>query len=97
MAKMGRPSKYKPEFVEQARKLYVIGATDEQVCNFFGIDVATFHRWKNKYADFCEASRSGKENHDSAVETAFLRRVLGYRYKEKIVKRTGVKKDEKGN
>ena len=33
----GRPTKFKPEFVEQARKLAQLGATDREVADFFDL------------------------------------------------------------
>ena len=31
----GRPTKYKPEYVEQAAKLCNLGATDKHLCDFY--------------------------------------------------------------
>ncbi|MBL3206262.1 terminase, partial [Klebsiella pneumoniae] len=42
---MGRPSKYKPEFAEQAKKLAVLGATDAQMADFFEVSVSTINLW----------------------------------------------------
>ena len=36
-AAIGRPSKFKPEYVEQARKLTQLGATDREVAEFFEV------------------------------------------------------------
>lgn len=35
---IGRPTKYRPEFAEQARKLCLLGATDKELADFFEND-----------------------------------------------------------
>lgn len=74
----GRPSKFKPEFVEQARKLAALGATDREAAEFFGVNEATLHRWKHEQPEFCESLKVGKECADQRVEQSLYRRALGY-------------------
>lgn len=74
----GRPSKFKPEFVEQARKLAELGATDREVAHFFDVDEATVNRWKHTQPEFCESLKVGKETADARVEQALYRRAVGY-------------------
>lgn len=82
----GRPTKYQPEFAEQARKLCVLGATDREVADFFGVDAATVYRWKHEFPEFCESMKVGKEAADDRVERALYHRAVGYRHEvEKIV------------
>ena len=38
----GRPSSFKTEYIEQAYKLCLLGATDKQMCDFFGVNEKTF-------------------------------------------------------
>ena len=54
----GRPTKYKPEFVEQARKLAQLGATDIEVADFMGVDGRTITRWKSEHEEFCLALKA---------------------------------------
>jgi len=42
---------YKPEYAEQARKLGIMGGTDEQIADFFSVTVQTLNNWKKKYED----------------------------------------------
>jgi hypothetical protein len=42
----GRPTKYQPEFAEQAYKLCLLGATDPEMADFFEVCVATVQNWK---------------------------------------------------
>lgn len=75
---MGRPSKFKPEFVEQARKLAQLGATDREIGEFFDVDERTINRWKADHPAFCQSLKVGKEVADDRVEQALYRRALGY-------------------
>lgn len=74
----GRPSKYKPEFAEQARKLCVLGATDLDIANFFEVDARTIYRWKAEIEEFCQALKRGKDEADDLVEQRLFQRATGY-------------------
>lgn len=74
----GRPSKFRPEMVEQARKLCLLGATDREIADFFKVDVATIYRWKADNEQFCDALKVGKEAADSRVERSLYQKALGY-------------------
>lgn len=74
----GRPTKFKPEFIEQARKLAALGATDREAAEFFDVDERTLHRWKHEHEEFCQSLRVGKEQADARVEQSLYRRALGY-------------------
>jgi hypothetical protein len=85
MDKGGRPSDFKPEFVEQARRLCSLGATDHELAEFFGVDTRTIYRWKNIHRRFCQAVKVGKEKADERVERALFNRAVGYTYKSQKV------------
>ncbi len=74
----GRPSKFKDEYIEQARKLAALGATDVDAADFFEVDEATIYRWKHSHPEFCEALKVGKDFADDRVEQSLYRRALGY-------------------
>lgn len=74
----GRPRSYKPEYVEQARKLCLLGATDVEVADFFEVTERTIHRWKLDFPEFCQALKLGKDEADDRVEKSLYRRALGY-------------------
>lgn len=74
----GRPSKFKPEFIEQAAKLGRLGATDREVAGFFDVDERTLNRWKHTHEGFCQSLRVGKSEADERVEQSLYRRALGY-------------------
>ena len=76
--KGGRPSSYKPEFVEQARKVCELGATDAELADFFEVTVRTIHRWKHTQPEFAAALKIGKESADDRVERSLYHRACGY-------------------
>lgn len=78
----GRPSKYKPEFVEQAKKLCLLAATDQELADFFEVNVATLNRWKAIYPEFCASIKAGKEHADERVERSLFQRATGYEQDE---------------
>lgn len=51
----GRPSKYQPEYAEQARKLCLLGSTDEQVAFFFDVSLAELAVWAMDNKEFLRA------------------------------------------
>lgn len=77
---LGRPTDYKPEFVEQVAKLCELGAKDIEIADFFGVSVATLFRWTQKYPDFCEARRLAKDIADTRVERSLYHRAIGYEF-----------------
>lgn len=79
---MARPSKYKPEFVEQASKLCALGATDIEIADFFGVTTVTLWRWKGEYPEFCNALKVAKEEADQRVERSLFARANGYEHNE---------------
>ena len=81
----GRPTSYKPEYVEQAKKLCLLGATDIELADFFKVSIATIYRWRNTHEKFCEAVCAGKEFADERVERAFYQRAVGYTFQSEKV------------
>jgi hypothetical protein len=68
---------YKPEFVEQARNMCRLGATDEELAEHFEVCVRTIYRWRNTHEEFAEAVVVGKEHADARVERALYSRAVG--------------------
>ena len=86
----GRPTDYRPEYVEQGRKLCELGATDVEIADFFNVDVRTVHRWKNAHQDFCHALTVGKEAADNRVVRSLYQKAVGYTFpSEKIFQHQG--------
>lgn len=81
-AKMGRPTSYKPEYAEQARKLCLLGATDKQLADFFGVSEQSLNVWKGKHPEFVESLKIGKVDADNRVKQSLYHRALGYSHPE---------------
>lgn len=82
MAARGRPTDYKAEFAKQAEKLCQLGATDQELADFFEVDARTIYRWKHDHDDFCQALKAGKEVADERVERSLYQRAIGYEQDE---------------
>lgn len=82
MAKVGRKGKYEQWLTDEGLTLIEgwarTGLNDEQIAKNMGIVVSTLYDWKNKFEDFSEALRKGKEVVDFEVENALLKSALGY-------------------
>jgi hypothetical protein len=85
----GRPSKYKPEYVEQARKLCKLGATDIEIADFFEVEVRTIYRWKGEHEEFCQALKIAKTEADERVERSLFARANGYEHDEVDIRVVG--------
>jgi len=77
----GRPSKYDPaKTPEQAYKLCLLGATDKELADFFGVAESTLNKWKIDYPEFSEALNRGKVEADARVAHSLYHRALGYEH-----------------
>lgn len=76
--KLGRPPAYIPEYAEQARKLCLLGHTDAELASFFEVSETTINNWKNKYPDFLESIKKGKEVADGNVADRLYQRAMGF-------------------
>lgn len=80
--RIGRPSSYKPEYAEQAKKICALGATDQEIADFFGVDVRTIYRWKIDFDEFCQSLMVGKAVADERVERSLFQKAIGYEQDE---------------
>jgi len=53
--KNGRPTRYKKEYNEQARKLCLLGSTDKSLADFFDVSEATINNWKIQHSKFLKS------------------------------------------
>lgn len=74
----GRPTLYRKEYDEQARKLCLLGATDAELADFFGVVVSTIALWKVEHPKFSDAIARGKLIADAEVADKLYHRALGY-------------------
>lgn len=84
--RVGRPTLYKPEFVEQATKLCEQGCTEFEIAEHFHVDRMTLYRWKAAHPEFRDALRLAKAVADDRVEVTLYERATGYTYNSEEIK-----------
>jgi hypothetical protein len=78
----GHPSSFKPEYVEQAKKLCQLGATDLDLADFFHVAEKTIRNWQAAHPDFLEAVRLGKGKADERAVKRLYQRAVGYQARQ---------------
>jgi hypothetical protein len=79
----GRPTKFKEEYIHQARVAFGEGFTDAKFATLIGIGKRTFHEWRQNNEDFDKAVQEGKDEFDTnKMEASLKKRGLGFRYTE---------------
>lgn len=78
----GAPTKYDPKYNDMARRLCLLGFTDVQLAEFFGVCEKTINNWKNEHEDFLLSLKEGKEFADIRVVESLFRRATGFKYDE---------------
>jgi len=77
--KTGRRSTYDPDFhPEQAFRFSLLGSTDKQMAESWGISVVTLNAWKIKYPAFLKSLNDGKAPADSEVAATLRMRAKGF-------------------
>jgi hypothetical protein len=79
---VGRPTKYRDEYPDQARRLALLGLTDEEMAEFFGVDKKTLYNWDEDHPEFLHSRARGKTHADGRVAEKLYHRALGYRHPE---------------
>jgi hypothetical protein len=76
----GRPTAYRRRYAEEGRKLCLMGATDKQMADFWGVHENTIRNWRAAHPEFDEAIRDGKMMADANVAAALYHRAIGYEH-----------------
>lgn len=84
--KAGRRGKYE-DWLDEDSLLKVQGwardgLSNEQIAHNIGITAKTLCEWQNRFSEFRDTIKKGKEVVDREVENALLKRALGYEYDE---------------
>lgn len=84
---MARKTKYDPETFPALVEGYAReGMIEEDIAKKLDVSKATFETYKNKFPEFLDALKRGKAPVDFEVESALLKKALGYSYEsEKII------------
>jgi hypothetical protein len=92
---MGRKIKYNPDTFPLLAEGYAReGFNDKQIADKLGIGLSSFYKYQREFSEFLESIKKGKAPVDFKVESALLKRALGYTYEEKT---TETRIDEQGN
>ena len=78
MSMRGRPTLYKPENAELARKFCMLGATNEDLARCFEVSRSTIDHWIDTIPEFAEAVREGRDLADAAVIQKLYSRAMGF-------------------
>lgn len=79
---MARPTKYKPEYANQATIACRLGATDQDLAELFQVSRSTINLWKIEFPEFSDALKAPKETADFRVERSLYQRAIGYSHEE---------------
>lgn len=89
--------RYDPAYVEQARKLCLLGAIDPELADFFDVSERTINYWRIQHPEFAAATKEGKdEANQRVVRSLFQRAVGGSLIEEQAVKIKHTEFDDKG-
>lgn len=90
----GKPTQYKPEYAAQAEKLCLLGATDDELADFFDVHRSTIYRWKLEFEEFCNSIKAAKEIADERVVRSLYQKATGYNYVEQQAFKIKVDRDK---
>jgi hypothetical protein len=77
-ANVGRPGVYHSGLVDAAYRLALLGATDVEMAEVFGISKDTLYAWQAEHPDFSDSIARGKLPADAQVAERLFRRAIGY-------------------
>jgi hypothetical protein len=80
LQKNGRKSTFLVQYVDVARRMAYLGATDQDLAIAFKTSISAIWRWKALHPDFRQALKLGKKEADEQVERSLYERARGYSY-----------------
>jgi hypothetical protein len=78
VANRGRPTKYQKAYAKQAYKLCLLGATNEELAEFFEVSHGTISNWLAEHSDFLGAVKKGRRVADAEIADSLYQRAKGY-------------------
>ena len=82
----GRPSKFKPDMVDQAKRLTRMGMTMTEIADFFGVHVDCVRRWRLAMPVFDEAFVLVLKEANEKVEVSLFKQAVGYHMDSEEIK-----------
>ncbi len=70
--KMGRPTNYKPECIQQVELLAMLGLTEQEIGIYLNVAQSTITLWKEKHPEFLKALIKGRINAEISLTKAMF-------------------------
>ena len=78
---MGRPTAFHPDLCKEAHNYCLLGATNDDLAEFFAVSPRTIDNWIARHRDFESAVKSGRIVADARVARGLYDRAIGYERK----------------
>jgi len=79
---IGRPTEYTSAYNEYAFRHCLLGATNEELADLFGVNLRAIGRWMVRYPSFRHAIYKGRAGADAKVANALYHSAIGYKMKD---------------
>ena len=90
-------SGWREDYIREVFFLTLMGATDVQIAQTFGVSVEALDKWKRSKPEFLRAMKAGKTEADAKVVHSLYLAAIGYSHPDQVVIANKVRKyDEKG-
>lgn len=76
----GRKSKFLPDMLYEVEMLARLGARNEDIANFYRVNLTTVEGWLRDNPEFYEAKKRGGMEADSKVSDSLWKNATGYQY-----------------
>ncbi len=83
--KGGSAPLYRPGFCEIAKGLCVLGATNEELGERFGVTKETIQQWQHRYPDFKKAIHEGRDGIDARIAASLAHRAMGFSHPDEHI------------
>lgn len=77
-AKVGRPTAYRKDYPDLARKFCLLGATNAELANSFDVSMSTIDKWIREIPAFSRSVKAGRKEADANVADRLYARATGY-------------------
>ncbi|MEQ8653293.1 MAG: hypothetical protein RIC87_12590 [Kiloniellales bacterium] len=72
--------------IEQVFKLCLLGATNAELADFFGVGGSTIDRWLDEEGEFWGAVKRGRSEADANVASRLYERAMGFTHPEEDIR-----------
>src|SRR5262245_48982866 len=78
MGARGPDSTFKPDYCNTARRVAMLGATNDDLADILGVCRRTVGNWLQEFPEFRQAVEEGKRAADANVAERLYQRAMGY-------------------